>query len=132
MQEFMQAKGVRAAQLAISKQGLILFPRAYRWAEPGYPVKEPATRFLLANCSKIFLEAAVQCLYTDGKLKPGTQVYPLLGFSGPLDPRADTITMQQLLDHTRGRYDRSPRLRFHLTFITSAIPVKLGLTHPVA
>jgi CubicO group peptidase (beta-lactamase class C family) len=132
MQEFMQANGVRAAQLAIAKHGLILFSRAYTWAEPGYPVTEPATRFLLANCSKIFLEAAVQCLYTDGKLKPGTQVYPLLGFSGPLDPRTDTITIQQLLDHTGGYDDSSPDSSFDPTYNLRGIALELGLTHPVA
>src|SRR5258708_9518717 len=132
MQEFMQANGVRAAQLAISKQGLILFSRAYTWAEPGYPVTEPATRFLLANCSKIFLEAAVQCLYTDGKLKPGTQVYPLLGFSGPLDPRADTITIQQLLDHTGGYYDSAPHSSSYPTYNLSGVSLERGLSHPLA
>lgn len=35
---------------------------------------------------------------------PGTKVYPLLGFSHPADPRSDTITVQQLLDH-QGGYD---------------------------
>src|SRR5258708_24157479 len=100
MQEFMQANGVRAAQLAISKQGLILFSRAYTSAEPGYPVTEPATRFLLAHCSKIFLQAAVQCLYTDGKLKPGPQVYPLMVVPAPSDPRPNTLTIHHLSPHT--------------------------------
>jgi CubicO group peptidase (beta-lactamase class C family) len=41
---------------------------------------------------------------------PGTKVYPLLGFSHPADPRSDTITVQQLLDH-QGGYDdgRNPK-----------------------
>ena len=50
----------------------------------------------------MFLEAAVQSLYDKKKLTPGTTVYPLLGFSHPADPRSDTITIQQLLDHTGG------------------------------
>ena len=36
---------------------------------------------------------------------PGTKVYPLLGFSHPVDPRSDTITVQQLLDHQGGYND---------------------------
>ena len=132
MQEFMQANGVRAAQLAISKHGLIAFSRAYTWAEPGYVITEPGTRFLLADCSKIFLEAAVQSLYDDGKLKPEEQVYPLLGFANPLDPRADSITIQQLLDHTGGYDDRSSDSSFDPTYNLRKIAVELGLTHPVA
>jgi CubicO group peptidase (beta-lactamase class C family) len=108
---------------------LVVFSHAYTWAEPGYQVTEPSTRFLLADCSKIFLEAAVQSLYDDSKLKPGTQVYPLLGFSLPLDPRSDSITIQQLLDHTGGFDDISSR--FDPTCNMRTIALELGLTHPV-
>ncbi len=127
MQQFMQANGVRAAQLAVGKDGLTIFSRAYTWAEPGYAITEPFTRFLLAGCSKIFLEAAVQSLYDDDKLKPATPVYPLLGFSNPLDPRSDTITIQQLLDDSAG-YDDS---RVDPTYKMRSIALELGLTHPV-
>ena len=70
MQTFMQANGVRAAQLAIGKNGVTKFSRAYTWAEPGYRVTQPSDRFLLASCSKMFLEAAVQSLYDAKKLAP--------------------------------------------------------------
>jgi hypothetical protein len=36
MQSFMQANGVRAAQLAVAKNGVTKFLRAHTWAEPGY------------------------------------------------------------------------------------------------
>ena len=39
MQTFMQANGVRAAQLAIAKNGVTKFSRAYTWAEAGYRTK---------------------------------------------------------------------------------------------
>jgi CubicO group peptidase (beta-lactamase class C family) len=90
VQTFMQANGVRAAQLAIGKNGAAKFSRAYTWAEPGYRATQPSDRFLLASCSKMFLEAAVQSLYDAKKLTPDTKVYPLLGFSHPLDPHSDT------------------------------------------
>ena len=62
MQSFMQTNGVRAAQLSIAKDGVSKFYRAYTWAEAGYRVAQPTDRFLLASCSKMFLEAAVQSL----------------------------------------------------------------------
>ena len=132
MQTFMQANGVRAAQLAIGKSGVLKFSRGYTWAEPGYRVTQPSHRFLLASCSKMFLEAAVQSLYDAKKLTTTTKVYPLLGFSNPADPRSDTITIQQLLDHQGGYDDTSTGSGFDPTYSMRTIALALGLTHPVS
>ncbi|MGD0103562.1 MAG: serine hydrolase [Rhodopila sp.] len=131
MQTFMAANGVRAAQLAIAKNGVLKFSRAYTWAEPGYRVTRASDRFLLASCSKMFLEGAVQALYDAGKLAPGTKVYPLLGFSHPADPRSDTITIQQLLDHTGGYDDSATGSGFDPTYNMRTIALALGLSKPV-
>jgi CubicO group peptidase (beta-lactamase class C family) len=138
MQGFMQANGVRAAQLAVGKNGVVKFSRAYTWAETGYRVTQPSDRFLLASCSKMFLEAAVQSLYDSKdpakKLTPATKVYPLLGFSNPPDPRSDTITIQELLDHTGGYDDNagSPTSsNFDPTYSMRTIAQALNLNHPV-
>jgi CubicO group peptidase (beta-lactamase class C family) len=134
MQTLMQANGVRAAQLAIAKNGVTKFSRAYTWAEAGYRTTQPSDRFLLASCSKMFLEAAIQALYDAKKLAPGTKVYPLLGFSQPLDPRSDTITIQQLLDHMGG-YNDDPLAKggsgFDPTYHMREIALALNLGHPV-
>lgn len=134
MQTFMQANGVRAAQLAMAKNGTMKFSRAYTWAEAGYRATQPSDRFLLASCSKMFLEAAVQSLYDAKKLDPGRTVYPLLGFSHPLDPRSDQITIQELLDHTGGYNDDPPSKGgsgFDPTYSMRQIALALGLTQPV-
>jgi CubicO group peptidase (beta-lactamase class C family) len=110
VQIFMQTNGVRAAQVAIAKNGAMKASRGYTWAEPAYRVTQPTDRFLLASCSKMFCAAAIQSLYNSGKLQPGTKVYPLLGFSHPADSRSDTITVQQLIDHQGGFNDgRNPK-----------------------
>jgi CubicO group peptidase (beta-lactamase class C family) len=131
MQTFMQANGVRAAQLAIAKNGVAKFLRAYTWAEAGYRITQPSDRFLLASCSKMFLEAAVQSLYDSNKLKPDTKVYPLLGFTYPADPRSNTITIQQLLDHTGGYDDSATGSGFDPTYNMRKIALDLNLGHPV-
>lgn len=131
MQTFMQANGVRAAQLAIAKNGATKFSRAYTWAEAGYRTTQPSDRFLLASCSKMFLEAAIQALYDAKKLKPDTKVYPLLGFSRPADPRSDTITIQQLLDHTGGYDNTSTGSNFDPTYNMRLIALAQKLGHPV-
>lgn len=134
MQSFMQANGVRAAQLAIAKDGVSRFSRAYTWAEAGYRVTQPSDRFLLASCSKMFLEAAVQSLYDAKRLDPSAKVYPLLGFSAPLDPRSDSITIQELLDHRGGYNDDTPANSgsgFDPTYRMREIALALGMTQPV-
>jgi CubicO group peptidase (beta-lactamase class C family) len=127
----MQANGVRAAQLSVGKNGAMKFARAYTWAEEGYRQTAVSTRFLLASCSKMFLEAAVQTLYDNGKLKPSQAVYPLLGFTKPADPRSDQITIQQLLDHSGGYDDSSAGSGFDPTYAMRKIALELGLTQPV-
>jgi CubicO group peptidase (beta-lactamase class C family) len=203
VQIFMQTNGVRAAQVAIAKNGTMKASRGYNWAEPAYRVTQPTDRFLLASCSKMFCEASIQSLYNSGKLQPpsltvkpnggekpaagdtvtgnksgatavvtavngdkltlvsvldafttadtaatmsnsggtvavlgydpGTKVYPLLGFSHPADPRSDTITVQQLLDH-QGGYDdgRNPKYPAALDPTYSMRQIGQALGHVVA
>jgi Bacterial tandem repeat domain 1/Beta-lactamase len=59
MQTLMRSNAIRAAQVAIARDGVIKFSRGYTWAEPGYRQTQPTDRFLLASCSKMFLKAAV-------------------------------------------------------------------------
>jgi CubicO group peptidase (beta-lactamase class C family) len=131
MQTFMQANAVRAAQLTIAKNGQTKLARAYTWAEDGYRITQPSDRFLLASCSKMFLEAAVQSLYDAGKLKPNSTVYPMLGFSHPADPRSDSITIQQLLDHMGGYDDTATGSGFDPTYQMRKIALDEGLGHKV-
>jgi CubicO group peptidase (beta-lactamase class C family) len=133
MQQFMQTNAVRAAQIAVGKGGTITFARGYTWAEPGYRVTQPSDRFLLASCSKMFCEAAIQSLFDTGALKPDALAYRTLGFSHPADPRSDEITIQDLLDHKSG-YDDSPPPAgsgFDPTYNMGAITVSQHLTRPI-
>jgi CubicO group peptidase (beta-lactamase class C family) len=131
MQSFMQVNGVRAAQLTVAKDGVTKVQRAYTWAEAGYRQTQVSDVFLLASCSKIFTEAALQALYDSGKLAPTTAAYPLLGFSHPADPRSDSITVQQLLDHAGGYDDTSAGSGFDPTYNMRQIAVSEGLSGPV-
>lgn len=111
---FMKTHSVRSAQLTILRNGAVALERAYTWSEPGTRRTGVRDRMLLASCSKIFVTAAVQRLYnqfTGRDLRPRLtatrRVYPLLGFTGPMDARSDRITIQQLLDHRAG-YTNTP------------------------
>jgi CubicO group peptidase (beta-lactamase class C family) len=133
MQTFMQTNAVRAAQVTVAKYGTIRFARAYTWAEPGYRPPVISDRFLLASCSKIFTEAAIQSLFDANILAPAAAAYPLLSFSGPADPRSDTITIQQLLDHMAGYDDEDgppTGSGFDPTYSMRKIAVDQNLNHP--
>ena len=112
MRAFMTKQAVRGAQLTIAHNGDIKLQRAYTWAEPGYRAIAVSDRFMLASNSKMFVAAAVQKLYDLGRLQSTSRAYQLLGFKGPKDPRSDTITVAQLLDHTAGyTYDPTYDMR---------------------
>jgi len=126
MQTFMQVNAVRTAQLTVSKNGDVKFARAYTWAEPGYKVTQPSDVFLLASCSKIFTTAAIQSLINAGKLSLTDKAYPKLGFSNPADQRSDTITIDQLLNHTGGYDDSSTGSKFDPTYSMRQIGLTLS------
>ena len=128
MKTFMQANGVRAAQMAFGKDGTILFNRAYTWAEPGYGVTQPSDRFLLASCSKMFCAAAIQALFDAKKLSPTDKAYAILGFSSAKDPRSDQITVQQLIDHYGG-YDDTISPFYDPTYSMGGIAKSLGVAN---
>ncbi|HXG46265.1 MAG TPA: serine hydrolase [Methylomirabilota bacterium] len=135
MREFMTSNAVRAGSLAIARNGVIKLAHGYTWAEPGYPVTQPNSPFRLASLSKAFTCAAIKSLYDAKKISPHTAIFPFLGIitkalpSQGLDPRINTITVQQLVDHMGG-WDREvyPDPVFHMRNVARA----LGLNTPPA
>ncbi|MDQ6774618.1 MAG: serine hydrolase [Actinomycetota bacterium] len=125
---FMQKHAVRAAQMTFAKNGTIQFRRAYTWAEPGYRVTQPSDRFLLASCSKMFCEAAIQSLFDAKTLAPGDHAFAKLGISNPGHPSDhDQITVQQVLDHKSG-YDDGVSPFFDPTYRMGEIAKSLGVS----
>ena len=135
IRNFMVANQVRAAQLALVKNGVLKHAQGFTWAGSGFPTIQLSDRFLLASNSKMFSEAAMSFIYNNNFVVDGavvmrnTKVYPLLGFSNPKDKRADTVTLQQLLDH-EGGYD-STVSNFDLNYKVRQIALAQGLTSAV-
>ncbi|HEY2384122.1 MAG TPA: serine hydrolase [Terriglobia bacterium] len=127
---FMQANGIRAAQMAFGKNGTMEFARGYTWAEPGYRVTQPSDRFLLASCSKMFCEAAIQSLFDAKKLAPGDYAFAKIGISNPgHTTNHDSITVQHLLDHKSG-YDDGVAPYFDPTYKMGQVALAIGVTRP--
>ncbi|MEM8953848.1 MAG: serine hydrolase [Verrucomicrobiota bacterium] len=109
--EFMVEKQIAALVAAVSKDGEILYDKAfgYQDAELKAPL-QPGTIMRLASVSKPVTSAALKHLIADGNLNPDDLVFEKLelGAIAPsnLDPRWKQITVDHLRYHMGG-FDRN-------------------------
>ena len=81
VKRFMQRHNVRAATVAVRKDGSLIHSAGYTWAEPGYPLTADDSLFRLASVSKAFACAGIQQLVDDGDLNLDDAIFPLLGIT---------------------------------------------------
>lgn len=112
MVSFLQENELPGAALAIGRNGKLIYSRGYGFAdlESKQPV-EPQSLFRIASISKPVTATAVMRLVQEKKLRLDDRAFALLKLEPHLapgrtvDPRLETITIQQLLQHTAG-WDR--------------------------
>jgi CubicO group peptidase (beta-lactamase class C family) len=111
VQSFMETYAVRAAQIAVMRNGSLVYSRGFTWGEPGYRVTQPTSLMRIASCSKAYTSAAINALVNAGQLKLSDKVYPKLGITSPAvagahpDPNINNVTVQNVLDHLGGWND---------------------------
>jgi CubicO group peptidase (beta-lactamase class C family) len=111
VQSFLETYGVRAGQVAVMRDGRLVYSRGFTWGEPGYRVTQPTSLMRIASCSKAYTSAAINALVGAGDLKLSDEVYPRLGITSPAvagahpDPNIDKVTVQHVLDHLGGWND---------------------------
>src|SRR5262249_35160961 len=111
MKSVMTRGGIRQAALAIVKSARLVFARGYTFAEEGWPLTQPTTCFRLASVSKTVTTLAIYQLIERGRLKRSARMQdfrarrPPAG-GPPKDRRFNEITVEHLLAHTSGLYDR--------------------------
>ena len=126
METFMVNNSVRSAQLAVYKGGTAVLNDAYDYREIGTRLTSATDVFFLAGLSEIFVAATVQALFDQSSLSPNQIAYSTLGLSGGQDATADTITIQQLLDHESGY---SPDVSgYDPVYMVRSISQQLGLS----
>lgn len=117
MQLGMKKSGTRGGVVAVARKGELVFSRGYTWAEPGYPITQPESRFRVASCSKALTAIAIHQLIDQGKLEADALVQPLLKLTPPPDRSftkidgavcVDEIRVKHLLSHTSGLPHTSP------------------------
>ncbi|MBK8097375.1 MAG: serine hydrolase [Planctomycetes bacterium] len=106
MRSHIQAEGVRAASIAITKDGRLVYARGYTWAESGYPITQPTSNFRIASLAKVPTAVAIHKLMEQ---QPGALSYssrPATLLSIPADPTGDAnfpfVTVQQCLEYRAG------------------------------
>lgn len=102
---------VPGMSLAVAKDGKLIFAKGYGFSDVDKSIPVSAsTLFRMGSINKTLTAAAVMKLVEQGKLSLDEPVLPILGRVGVLpnditDPRAHSITIRQLLQHTGG-FDR--------------------------
>jgi CubicO group peptidase (beta-lactamase class C family) len=122
---------VPGAALAVAREGEIVYNRGFGSADGKMPVR-PRSRFRVASISKPITAAAILQLIERGKLKLDDKVFDILDLerfkvAASFDPRWQTITIRQLLQHTAG-FDRDKS--FDPMFVNSRICGEFRIESP--
>ena len=111
--DFMTRYNVPGGALGLVKDGKLMFVRGYGYADTNtQELVYPDSLFRLASLTKSITAASVLKLVEQGKFSLEDKAFGLLNYPRPSypgatnDPRLDTITVRQLLNHTGG-WDRT-------------------------
>ncbi|PSL01031.1 CubicO group peptidase (beta-lactamase class C family) [Murinocardiopsis flavida] len=96
-----EAQGLAGVSVALVRDGRILHTRGYGRGPGGGPVTAE-TPMMIASLSKSMTAMAVMRLVEAGEVELDTPVRDYVPEFDPADPRAERITVRQLLDHTSG------------------------------
>ncbi|MFN0135188.1 MAG: serine hydrolase [Phycisphaerae bacterium] len=104
MANYMIQRKVPNGALAVSKNGRLLYSRAFTYDQPGAPLAQPGSYFRIASVSKPLTAIAITQLIERGQLDPNDTLadFPELGVINWCDPLAAGITVRDLLQHTGG------------------------------
>jgi N-acyl-D-amino-acid deacylase len=102
---------IRAATVAIAKDGRLVFARGYTWDSDEAEPVQPTSLFRTGSIGKAITSIAIHQLIEDGLLSYDTPVASTLGLQPPAgqrpDPWLELVTVDHLLTHTVGwdKYD---------------------------
>lgn len=108
MLEIMRKNGIPAGTIAVSKEGRLVYARAFGYRDLAGTIPLAAkNRFRIASCSKPVTAVAIMQFVESGKLKLDDRAFDILSDFAPPngdteDPRLRTITIRNLLQHTGG------------------------------
>ena len=137
MQDLMEANNITGGELAVMRNGTVVFQRSYGWQDEAltHPLA-PDALMRIASCTKPFTAAAVRKLISQGQLSltnhifslgvAGAGILPYEPFGTP-DSRLRDITVKHCLQHTGGWDDA---ITEELVFKEARIAAEMGVTSP--
>lgn len=132
MRGFMQARGIPAGALAVTKDSRLVLARGYRWQPDAIDPVEPTSLFRIASLSKQVTSMAVMRLVEDGLLSLDAKLTTLLALTprpgDTLDPLVHDITVRMLLEHSGGWDSSSFDPMFEDQYISSLLGVPLPVS----
>jgi N-acyl-D-amino-acid deacylase len=108
MLKVMKSNDIYAGQLAVAKNGQLLYSKAFGFSDKEHKVDTSCdTLFRIASSSKPITAVAIMTLVQQGKLKVDDKALDILkdykpAAGEPFDPKLQTVTVRQLLEHTAG------------------------------
>jgi len=134
MRNFMQARSISGATLAVTRRGRLVLARGYTYRHDDRDiVVQPVSLFRVASLSKPITAAALLGLAQEGRLDIHERVADLLTLATPPgrrpDPRLRNVTVLNLLQHLGG-WDR--HLAFDPMFHDHGIAEALGVPLPIS
>jgi len=124
--DFMAEAEVRSANLAIVKEGRLVYARGYTLANPDYRLTQPTDVYRIASCSKPITAIAMHQHFAAGLVAPNAAMVNYMPNTISLDGWVSAIKVDHLLTHMPGwipDYTRGQE-----SAITSALGVTLPLT----
>ena len=110
MEGLLRASGGRAGQLAIVRDGQLVFSRAYKWGESWYPLPDHTTTFRWASVSKTITAIAIMRMVDAGTLQTKDtllKAFQQVGKPLPTSPIVaafNNLTIADALRHTGGLF----------------------------
>jgi CubicO group peptidase (beta-lactamase class C family) len=127
---YMDRVNCRAATVAVSSNGKLLYSRGYGWSDQARKKPTPPDALMrIASVTKPLTAAAVKNLVRAGKLSLQAKAFDLIAVKPPggkvADPRIKNITVAHLLDHQGGwEWNPASDPMFHTREIEKALRLR--------
>jgi CubicO group peptidase (beta-lactamase class C family) len=120
MTNFMTLRNIERGTLAATKNGKLVFDRAYTWAPANLAPTQPTNLFRIYGATRLFTSVAIFQLIQAGLISLDQPIGSILDLSTAVDPQFATVTIRQLLQDYGGWDDNiSPDPLFRDDFVIS-------------
>jgi CubicO group peptidase (beta-lactamase class C family) len=120
MTNYMSLRNIERGTLAVTRNGKLVFNRAYTWGSTNLAPTQSTNLFRFAGASRPLTSVAIFQLIQAGRISLDQQIGSILDLSSAFDPQFATVTIRQLLQDYGGWDENiSPDPLFQDDFVIS-------------